>query len=95
MTKEQDALLCERNANACESEPQMKEHAQVWRERAAELRASGPDDARDAARYRWLRREDNDACVVMPAPPDDSWVPHTEELDAAIDAEMAKEPSNG
>ena len=51
----------------------------------------------DAARYRWLRQKDSTAIVVMPDPPDDSWCPYLEQLDAAIDMEMGVEymkPSN-
>jgi hypothetical protein len=54
----------------------------------------------DAQRYRWLRHGDNDEYVLhfsrnTAAGFNDVWLPRNEELDAAIDAAMAKEPTDG
>lgn len=74
----------------------------IWREmespsalqhymRAA-LEAVWPDgrDAKDAARYRWLREGDNDDRVFQRSGDDwdDVFLPRKERLDAAIDAAM-------
>lgn len=49
---------------------------------------------RDAARYRYLRRTDTDVCIIFPVPPDDSWCPHTEDLDKQVDAAIAQEQAS-
>jgi hypothetical protein len=42
----------------------------------------------DASRYQWLRKFDNDVCVVWPYEGDAS-IPYGEELDRLIDAAMS------
>ena len=51
----------------------------------------------DARRYRWLRHGDNDELLIRSSHtencgPDYCWLLRGEELDNAIDAELAKEP---
>ena len=49
-TNEERAAYCDRQAQSCESDPQLREHAQVWRDRAIELRrpvAGGLTEAKE------------------------------------------------
>jgi hypothetical protein len=51
---------------------------------------------KDAERYRWLSRGDNDTYVMQfsihsNAGSDDAWLPRGKELDAAIDAAMKEQ----
>lgn len=46
----------------------------------------------DAVRYRWLRHGDNDELVFVQGT---AWLARNEDLDAAIDAAMAKEQGDG
>jgi len=50
----------------------------------------------DAARYRWLRHGDNDEVILVPCTwTTTGYLPRNEELDAAIDAALTKEATNG
>ena len=56
--------------------------------------AQAGEDARDAARYRWLRHGDNDESVMKVRGSSklmDVWLLRTTELDTAIDAAIAAE----
>lgn len=78
------------NYPICQSEAeQQRVAAQVH----GELYSGITDDAKDAARYRWLRHGDNDELVIQhgPVEPDYHWLPRNERLDSMIDEAMAKE----
>jgi len=50
----------------------------------------------DAERYRWLRHGDNDEVILVPCTwTTTGYLPRNEELDAAIDAALTKEATNG
>lgn len=56
------------------------------------LAATQEENAKDAARYRWLRHGDNDELVLMPYEAITAYshfLPRNEKLDFAIDAAMA------
>ena len=70
-------------------------------EQIAELKLAGSMDKgitaamRDAARYRWLRlRYDGERAVLLDSNPDPYWAPMLSDgLDAAIDAELQRTPT--
>lgn len=49
-------------------------------------------EARDAARYRWLRHGDNDEGLIRSDGKTQHWLLRNEELDSAIDAAMKEKP---
>lgn len=82
----------------------MKNNYTFSRDEVMALLAAAPDDAKDAARYRWLRDAENGGelsvgrhiavCDGEPQFEQVDWL-YIEELDAAIDAAMQPTPQMG